>query len=411
MMVVSNWSNAIAHVDCDAFYVSCEMVRHPELKGRPVCVLSSQNAIVVAKSYDAKAMGISTGMPVWEAKKIAPAAVFFAADFRYYGQLSGKFFSILRRYSPDIEIYSIDEGFMDMNGIRLLWGKSFQQLADEIRATIQREVGITVSVGIANTRTLAKLASESNKPNGSMVLPGKHIEAFLSDLPVADIPGIGRNRAALLYKFDIRTALQFSRLEDGLMHRLLGRHGMLLKQELSGRSVIPLELKPVLPKSLSRTASMGKLIADRHLVAAHLSYHCMRLVSELVAKHLLTQRMHLFLTMANFDKREVQLRLDFPTNSLKRMMDAIKQGFVQAFRQGETYRACGLTATHITIEQAATDDLFGFMLEDRRQATLMLAVNEINQKYGNRTLSLASTCSLKEKSITRRFHYPVFIAH
>jgi len=102
--MLTDWSNAIAHVDCDAFYVSCEMVRHPELKGEPVCVLSSQNAIVVAKSYDAKAMGISTGMPVWEARKIAPKALFFEADFRYYGQLSGKFFSILRRYSPDIEI-------------------------------------------------------------------------------------------------------------------------------------------------------------------------------------------------------------------------------------------------------------------------------------------------------------------
>jgi len=411
LKMLTDWSNAIAHVDCDAFYVSCEMVRHPELKGEPVCVLSSQNAIVVAKSYDAKAMGISTGMPVWEARKIAPKALFFEADFRYYGQLSGKFFSILRRYSPDIEIYSIDEAFMDMNGIRILWGKSFQQLADEIRTAIEREVGITVSVGIANTRTLAKLASESNKPNGSMILPGKGIESFLSDLPVADIPGIGRNRAALLCKFDIRTALQFSRLDDGLMHRLLGRNGMLLKQELSGRSVMPLELKPVLPKSLSRTASMGQLIADRHLVAAHLSYHCMRLVSELVAKHLLTHRIHLFLTMANFEKRKTVLHLDFPSNSLKRIMCATKQGFAQLFRQGDSYRACGLTATHISREQAATDDLFGFMVEDSRQTRLMLTVNAINHKYGDRTLSLASTCRVKEKSKELRFHYPVLIAY
>jgi len=408
MMVISNWSNAIAHVDCDAFYVSCEMVRHPELKGRPVCVLSSQNAIVVAKSYDAKALGIRTGMPVWEARKIAPKAVFLAVDFRYYGQLSDKFFSILRRYSPDIEIYSIDEAFMDMNGIRILWGKSFQQLADDIRAAIQREIGITVSVGIANTRTLAKLASESNKPNASTVLPGKRIELFLSDLPVDDIPGIGRNRAALLYKFDIRTALQFARLDDGLMHRLLGRHGMLLKQELSGHSVMPLELQSLLPKSLSRTASMGEKVADRHLVAAHLSYHCMRLVSELVAKHLLTHRIHLFLTMGNFEKRNT---LDYPSNSLKRIMYATKQGFTQLFRPGESYRACGLTATHIIRAQAATDDLFGFMAEDRRQTTLMLTVNEINHKYGDRTLSLASVSQLKEKSTGLRYHYPVLVAH
>ncbi|PJA31626.1 MAG: DNA polymerase IV, partial [Zetaproteobacteria bacterium CG_4_9_14_3_um_filter_53_7] len=204
--MVSDWSNAIGHVDCDAFYASCEAVRHPELKGRPICVLSSQNAIVVAKSYAAKALGITTGMPVWEARKLAPQVVFLAADFRYYGQMSDKLFSILRRYSPDIEIYSIDEAFMDMNGIRMLWRKSFQQLADDIRLTVARETGLTVSVGISVTRTLAKMASESNKPNGSTILPGRRIADFLAELPVAAIPGIGRNRAALLYKFNIHTA-------------------------------------------------------------------------------------------------------------------------------------------------------------------------------------------------------------
>jgi len=189
MKTISNWPNAIAHVDCDAFYASCEAMRHPELKGRPICVLSSQNAIVVAKSYDAKALGVGTGMPVWEARKLAPQAVFLPADFRYYGQMSDKVFAILRSYSPDIEIYSIDEAFMDMNGIRLLWHKSFRQLADDIRLSIWRETGITASVGIANTRTLAKMASESNKPDGTTVLPGKRIEHFLNDLAVADSSG------------------------------------------------------------------------------------------------------------------------------------------------------------------------------------------------------------------------------
>jgi len=211
----------VAHVDCDAFYASCEAARHPEMKGRPVCVLSSQNAIVVAKSYNAKALGITTGMPVWEARKLAPQAAFPAADFRYYGQMSDKVFAILRGYSPDLEIYSIDEGFMDMNGIRSLWRKSFEQLADDIRKRIWQQTGITVSVGIANTRTLAKMASESCKPNGSRIVPGKRINDFLDAIAVTDIPGVGRNRGVLLHKFNIHTALQFARLDDALMERLL----------------------------------------------------------------------------------------------------------------------------------------------------------------------------------------------
>ena len=117
-MLVSNWPNAIAHVDADCFYASCEQLRRPDLKGKPLCVLSSQDACVVAKTYDAKAAGITTGMTVWDARKLLPDAIFLPADFRYYGQISDKLFSILRRFSPTIEEYSIDEAFMDMMGLR-----------------------------------------------------------------------------------------------------------------------------------------------------------------------------------------------------------------------------------------------------------------------------------------------------
>jgi len=411
MKTIHNWPNAIAHVDCDAFYASREAVRHPELKGRAICVLSSQNAIVVAKSYDAKALGVSTGMPVWEARKLAPQAVFLAADFRYYGQVSDKLFAILRIYSPDIEVYSIDEGFMDMNGIRSLWHKSFRQLADAIRQSVSHQIGITVSVGIANTRTLAKMASEANKPDGTTIVPGQRIARFLRDLDVADIPGIGRNRAALLHKFDIHTALQFARLDDGLMHRLLGRHGMQLKYELSGQSILPLELKPGLPKSVARTASMGLVTQDQSMVLAHLSWHVMRLVSDLTAKHLLAARLDVFLTLASFERCGMSLSLEVPSNSLKRIMDTVKTGFSRLFIPGQAYRACGVVAFDMRREQTATDDLFGLMQGDRRQAVLMQTVNAINRKYGNRTLLPAAAGRVKRKSARLRFHYPLLTAH
>lgn len=229
-----DWPNAIAHVDCDAFYASCERVRYPHLKGRPVCVLSSHNAIVVAKSYDAKALGITTGMPVWEGRRIAPQAVFLAADFRYYGLMSDKVFTILRRYSPDIEIYSIDEAFLGMNGLRALWKKSFQQLADDIRLTIRNETGLTVSVGISQTRTLAKMASEEHKPDGITVLPGGCIASFLQHQPVSAVPGIGRQRLAVLHRMGIYSAWQLACVDARLISRALGRHGLILKQELNG---------------------------------------------------------------------------------------------------------------------------------------------------------------------------------
>ena len=130
--MIHDWPNAIAHVDADCFYASCELTRRPELIGKPLCILSSQDACVVAKTYDAKAAGIKTGMPVWEAKRLLPQATYLPADFRYYGLLSEKMFTILRRYSPDIEIYSIDEDFLDLNGLRLLRRKGYREIACDL---------------------------------------------------------------------------------------------------------------------------------------------------------------------------------------------------------------------------------------------------------------------------------------
>ncbi len=404
----TNWHNAIAHIDADAFYASCEAVRHPELRGRPICVLSNQNAFVVAKSYDARAKGITTGMSVYEARRLAPGAAFLSPDFRYYGQMSGKMFSILRRYSPDIEIYSIDEGFMDINGIRTLWHRGYRQIADDIRQSVEREIGITVSIGVANTKTLAKMASERNKPNGTTVVPGKRIARFLADIPVADIPGVGRNRTALLHKFGIRTAAAFAGAEDGLVRKLLGRHGLTLWHELNGQSVLAVETEAPLPKSVSRTASLGGVSTDRHIIAAHLSHHSMRLVSELVGRHLLTRQISVFLTLKSFETAGIEIRLNFPTNSLKRLSAAVRRGFGALYREDAHYRGCGIVATRISREASATEDLFGFMREDIRQARLMLTVNGINEAHGGSTVAPASTLPLRKNTGNRmRFRYPL----
>jgi len=118
-------------------------------------------------------------MPVWEAKKLLPHAVYIPADFTYYGQISDKLFAILARFTPEIEVYSIDEAFIGLNAIRSLWRKSFSEIANSIRTTVKSEVGITVSIGIALTKTLAKIASDIHKPDGSMVVAGHDIHAIL----------------------------------------------------------------------------------------------------------------------------------------------------------------------------------------------------------------------------------------
>lgn len=411
MRRVTDWYNAIAHIDADCFYVSCEMSRRPDLKGRPVCVLSNQGAFVIAKSYDAKAKGVTTAMSVWDARKLIPDAVFLAPEFRFYGQLSDKLFSILRRYSPEIEIYSIDEAFLDMNGIRTLWHKSFRQLGDEIRAAVKREIGITVSVGIANTRTLAKIASESNKPDGTTVVKGRAITRFLEGVAVGDIPGIGRNRQALLHKFGMLTAADFAQADHSLIHRLLGRHGMVLWQELNGRVVNKLETIPSMPKSVARTASMGQVSRDRTLIAAHLSHHTHRLVSDLVARGLLTERVSVFLTLESFERSGIEMRLDYPTNSLRKVTEVVRKAFILLYQSAMLYRGCGVVATRIRKASAVTHDLFGVMQSDQRQTELMLTINRINRKYGNHMVTSAAASMLgKYRAKCPRFRYPLLVA-
>jgi len=408
---VTDWHNAIAHIDADCFYVSCEMTRRPDLKGRPVCVLSSQGAFAIAKSYDAKAKGVTTGMSVWDAKRLVPDAEFLMPDFRFYGQLSQKMFNILRRYSPEVEIYSIDEAFMDVNGLRTLWRKGFRQLGDEIRAAVKREVGITVSVGIANTRTLAKIASESNKPDGTTVVPGRRAERFLADIGVIDIPGIGMSRQAVLHKFDIRTAADFIHADESLIHRLLGRHGMVLRQELRGQPVLPLQLKAPLPKSVARTASLGKVTDERMLIAAHLSHHTHRLVADLVARGLIAGRVNVFLTLKSFERTNIEMRLEYPCNSLKKITEAVRRAFMLLYRPGTLYRGCGVVATHIGRVAAVTHDLFGVMQSDQRQGELVKTIERINRKHGNHTMTSAVTTLLhKQGSKQPRFRYPLLSA-
>lgn len=409
-MLVSNWPNAVAHVDADCFYASCERVRRPELRDRPVCVLSSQNAIVIAKTYDAKAAGITTGMPVWEAKKRLPHAEYIPADFGHYGRMSDKLFAILSRFSPEVEVYSIDEGFIGMNGLRGLWRKGFREIADTLREMVRSEVGITVSVGVAATKTLAKIASDTNKPNGSTIVPGRAIEAFLGQTRVKDIPGIGANREALLHKFEIRSAFEFAQAPEALIRRLLGKSGVDLWHELRGVPVFPLELAPRLPKSVARTASLGEITRDRDILIGHLTHHTTRLATELVVKRHAASRLAVFLTLKSFDKAGLEVRFDRPTANYFTLSEAVMQAFEKLYRPGERYRGCGVIASGIVSAASLNRDLFGDLEADERQGRLLETMAAINRKFGKNTVRMLAAMQVGAKRQEERFQLPLFDA-
>ncbi|OGT18971.1 MAG: hypothetical protein A2522_05880, partial [Gallionellales bacterium RIFOXYD12_FULL_53_10] len=304
----------------------------------------------------------------------------------------------------------IDEGFMDMNGLRSLYRKPYQAIADEIRTTIRHEVGITASVGISVTRTLAKMASEYNKPNGTTIVAGRRIHDFLEHVSVRDIPGIGGNRQALLNKFGIRTAADFVDTPEREIRRLLGKAGTDLWHELNGTPIYKVETEAKLPKSVTRTASLGEVTQDKQTIRAHLLKHAMRLSKELITRRLTSRQLTVFLTLKSFDKQASTSDLPYPSADYFLLASEAGRVLDGLYDPDCHYRACGLIANDIAIRQSGSFDLFQMAEQQREEKHLKLleALHAINRKHGDNVLSI---CGARQKrkagGAMGRFSYPV----
>src|SRR5512136_1016806 len=198
-LIISSWPRAILHLDADAFFASCEQAIHPELRGRPV-ITGRERGIVAAASYEAKARGVQRGVRLSEVKKLCPDAVILPSDYETYSLFSVRMFEILRRFSPDVEEYSIDEAFIDLTGLRRSFHGPYEMIARRMQETIEAEIDIPVSVGVSVSKVLAKIASKHGKPRGFTVIPGDEIHLYLENLPVEKVWGIGRNTTEFLRK-------------------------------------------------------------------------------------------------------------------------------------------------------------------------------------------------------------------
>ena len=163
---LSSWPRAIVHIDGDAFFTSCEEAIHPELRGKPL-ITGGERGIVACASYAAKRIGIKRGVPLHEARKICPGLIILPSDYETYSLFSRRMFVIMRRFTPDVEEYSIDEAFSDITGMRRALHSSYEDIALQMKKTIERELGITVSVGLSITKVLAKVASKHQKTSGN----------------------------------------------------------------------------------------------------------------------------------------------------------------------------------------------------------------------------------------------------
>lgn len=199
----------VLHIDMDAFYASCETVRHPELRGKPVIIGTGRRAVVSAASYEARKFGVNSAMPAAAAHRLCPQGIFLPVDMQYYRSMSSQVFGIFARITDRIEKVSVDECYMDVSGALLQW-KDPREIAAWIRQTVKRRIGVTCSVGIASNKLIAKLASTNAKPDGMLMIPQSRQAEFIQMMPIRAIPGIGPSTERALSAWGISTVKQLA---------------------------------------------------------------------------------------------------------------------------------------------------------------------------------------------------------
>jgi nucleotidyltransferase/DNA polymerase involved in DNA repair len=290
----------IGHVDADCFYVSAERVRFPHLRGMPVAVLGNHGACIIAKSYEMKAAGVATGVPIWEAVPVCPQAVYVKRDFTWYEALSRRMLAVVQQVSPRVEFYSIDEMFFEVGAASLEAARSLQR-------EIARRVGVPASIGIAPTKTLAKLISDSSKPNGCGVIQDDaDRRRLLRDRPTTDVAGIARRSAAKLALHGITTCQQLADADRALVRWLLTKRGEDLWWELNGSPVLPVQIARPEHKFVSRGGSIGRASRDPARIEAFIVRNVERLVEALAYYRLCCD--HLILSLLFTDAPERALR-------------------------------------------------------------------------------------------------------
>lgn len=397
-LTIHSWPQAILHVDADAFFASCEQAIHPELKGRPV-ITGKERGIVAAASYEAKAKGVKRGMRLFEARKVCPDAVILPSDYETYSLFSLRMFEIFRRFSPDVEEYSIDEAFVDLTGLRRSFHGPYGMIAEKIQLTIEKELGITVSIGVSLSKVLAKIGSKHKKPHGITIIPGRDIHLYLETLPVEKVWGIGANTAAYLKKHRITTALQFVRKDEQFIKKYLSKPYQEIWHELNGRSVYPVvtETKNSY-QSISKAKTFTPPSTDEAFIFAQLSKNLENSCIKARRYMLAATRLIVFLRGQDFRSFGVESRLSLPSAYPYCLMGPLKEGFIKVYRPNTLYRQTGVVLAGLVPDDGSSYTLFDDTTKIEKMAKIYEAVDRLSEKYGKHTVQHGSSLPTKQQA-------------
>jgi DNA polymerase-4 len=311
----------IFHIDLDAFFVAVEEVADASLRGKAVVVGGrGWRGVVACASYPARQYGIGAGMPLTQARRLCPHAVFVEGRFSRYRQASDAFFAILNDFTPFIEPVGIDEAYLDMTGFESLYGTP-HRAAVLIKERVRRELGLAASVGIAASKVVAKVASGLSKPDGLIEVSPREEAAFLAPLPVGTLPGVGPRTVQALSRMGVDTVGGLASLPPSLLRYLFGSWGGLLRRHARGEDTSPVE-PPAEAKSVSRSTTLDTDTRDRAFLEAVLAYLCERVGAELRRHGKLARCVTLRLRYSDFETLQHQSTLPQPTSHHQLLFEA-----------------------------------------------------------------------------------------
>ena len=391
----------IALADCNNFYVSCERVFNPSLKNKPVVVLSNNDGCIISRSDEAKKIGIKMGEPVFKIKDLISKhdVQLFSTNFALYGDMSSRVMSLLAEFSPSIEIYSVDEAFIDFSGIN-----QRHLIAENLITKIKKATGIPISIGVARTKTLAKIANHIAKKystNGFFTLNSKNYEiSILKKFPISKVWGIGHKRAKMLNYYNIYSAYDFIQLNERWVKKNMSITGLQLLRELKGEKCFSIDRYPKTKKSISSSRTFSKKTDSYEEISRHISRNVSRCAKKLREQKSCAGFIGISIRTSPYDYKQEYLYLsrtaiiDTPTNSTIELIKISMKLLKNMYKQNINYSKSKVFIGDIIPSNRVQTNLFDIK-KDRRK--LDKSIDAINSLMGRDTIQILSSGIKKPK--------------
>tara|TARA_B100000029_G_scaffold25699_1_gene25291 strand:- start:2984 stop:4261 length:1278 start_codon:yes stop_codon:yes gene_type:complete len=403
------YTKKIALVDCNSFYVSCERLFNSKIRKKPVVVLSNNDGCIISRSNEAKALGIKMGEPYFKAKDIIIKnnVHVFSSNYSLYGDLSRRVMRTLKRFNSDIEIYSIDEAFIDLSNFS---DDEVENVGQEIRETVLKWTGIPTSIGIAKTKTLSKVANHiaKKKQSGITSLIGvKNIDPILEKVEINDVWGVGKQLTKFYHKNGIYNAKQLKNKSNTWIKKNSNVLGSRTAMELKGISCIDLEKTTSKRKSCIVSRSFGKRVEKFQELKESIASYCLNASEKIRSESLVAKSITIFIRTSPFQNKfgyySNSKTVDFPfeTNNSIEIVKTALAALEVIFKNGYRYQKAGVVLSNLS-DSTNNKNLFSSE-KDEKIKNLMKSIDNTNYKYGRSTLSLASA-GINKKWNVRKQH-------